>query len=92
MSEKIYSHENFVQNFNHITENFINDLEELKRLYKNYDNDRNTYHRVYNAVKDLVKANIDNKPCKTAVGVAKIDDKEIKARFILATYLAGDKP
>lgn len=92
MANKVYSHENFVQNYNHIVENFHNDLEELKKLYKTYDSNKDLYHKVYNSVKDLVKANIDNHPCKTAVGIAKIDDKEIKSRFILATFLSGDKP
>ena len=92
MAEKNYSHENFIDNFNHVTENFRPDFLELKRLYTTYDENKAEYHKFYEHVKNLVKANIDNKPCKTAIGTAKIDDKEIKARFIIATYLDGKEP
>lgn len=92
MKNKIYSHENFVENYNHVTEQFALDFLEIKRLYEKYDDDPKTYHKVYDKLKDLIKENIDNKPCQNRIGTAMIDDKEVKARFIIMTYLSGNEP
>ena len=88
MKDKNYTHENFVQNYNHVTEQFAPDFLELKRLYKNYDNDPKSYHFAYDKLNELVKSNIDFKPCVNRPDGTKIDDKEVKSRFIIMTYLS----
>lgn len=90
MKDKIYSQENFFENYNLVTELFAPDFLELKRLFQNYDDDPKTYHYAYDKLNELVKSNIDNKPCLNRLGTTKINDKEIKSRFIIMTYLSQE--